>query len=100
MSIFLPHKCFSLFLYRIIDWIFKTIPVRKEGGQMGKGMCAKGVFVASVHVRVMGKRGQIFAILVCTLDYRIIVPPIINLFWDFPAPSHLLIFHNFEAMNL
>ena len=42
---------------------------------MGKSTYAKGMFVASVYVPVMGQRGQISTILVRTLEYRIIVPP-------------------------
>ena len=31
MIIFLSLKCFSLFPFGIIDWIFKNIPVTNEG---------------------------------------------------------------------
>ena len=64
---FQPLAYFTVLLYRIVDWIFKIIPVKNEGGgQMGKNTFALGggVVVASVHVRTKDGGGQTFAILV------------------------------------
>ena len=59
---------YSLFLYGIIDWIFKNILVRNGG--MGvrkvKYVHNKRGAVAHVHLPTMGEGGQIFVILVRT----------------------------------
>ena len=56
---------FSLFLYGIIYWIFKNIPLKIVGGGLKwyEYIRNRGL-VACVRVRTMGEGGEIFAILV------------------------------------
>ena len=58
---------FNLFLYGIIYWIFKNIPLEVVGGGLKwYEYVRNGGLVARVCVRTMGKGGQIFVILVRT----------------------------------
>ena len=60
MIIFLSLKCFSLFLYGYIDWVFECFPIRNGGGLVGKEYIRSGGVVASVRVRRMGEWGSNF----------------------------------------
>ena len=52
---------YSLFLYGIIYWIFKNIPIRNSvGGLEWYEYVCNGGFVECVRVRTMGERGSNF----------------------------------------
>ena len=58
---------FSLFLYGIIYWIFRNIPLEIVGGGLKwYEYVRNGGLVACVRVRTMGEGGRIFVILVRT----------------------------------
>ena len=59
---------YSVFLYGIISWMFKNIPVRNGGG-VRSTYAMKGV-VVSVHVRTMGGEGSNFGHFVCVRTNR------------------------------
>ena len=60
---------YSLSLYGIIDWNFKSIFIRNGGGgQMGKCEDTMWGFIARIHVLTMGEGGQIFAHLKACLN--------------------------------
>ena len=49
---------YSLFLYGLIDWIFKSFPIRNWWVLDGKEYVRNGGVVASVRVRTMGEGGS------------------------------------------
>ena len=57
--------CYSLFLYGLINWMFKSIPVKNEEGcrWIRVHMQWWGGVVASIHVYMMGGGGQSLAFL-------------------------------------
>ena len=57
---------YSGFLYGIIPWIFKSVPVR-SGGEGLRWVSLRTPWRegrSKLHVRIMGERGQILSVLV------------------------------------
>ena len=55
---------YCLILFEIIDWVFKKIPIRSGGGVRWIRVRTHWGLIANVHVRMVGRGGQILAILV------------------------------------
>ena len=60
MIIFLSQMFCSLFLYGIIDWVFKNIPIGNREGVRWVAVCMQWGVIASIHVHMMGGGGSNF----------------------------------------